>query len=599
MLILKAASAAIAVHDVPGLPLDFHRVGSALSTVRASHAPGTEENIAAWVEMLPFNLSTEAEALEPLQAYFGPFGSYTDPTGQVVYSPDPRDVPPAEVEIWEHRRDTCKHPALVARYADVMWEVGFRLIGKRRNIEDARRAIDAYIAAADGLLYEQPHDRATAALRASSLAASIRDQERQAVAKSALLAVHNSASQEDGLRYSDVVEKLLWDRSISLTDEERGAIIDGLEHRLAIAVDESSAHSFSPFQAEVYGDQLARHYRRFGSREDYDRVWRRVGAAFEAAASVDPGMAASAHLDSAIRALTRAGDDGAVERLRIAKAAAVDKSIELMTLHEHRFEITRDQMEQVLASIVSDNLELSLARLAARYVDRLQDLEGSLRRGARDAPLQALISIQIMEGEHVAAVIGGLDEDFEGRLMHEASQRFQFNELWLDRALDRLMETHKLDANVLVSWADRLGAFPDSGLLREGIKAWLREDWSAALHILIPQIEAGLRNVLKGLGGAAVKAHQQGGGREVLLNLAEVLASDKMKQALGADLNHYFRAAYADARGLNLRNKVSHGLAPLEYARSGICNLLLHSVLVLGCWRDIATSRQLSSASVT
>jgi hypothetical protein len=90
----------------PELPAGFRYMPEVLSPAEA------------WLQTIPFNLSIESEGQEPFHSYFGPISSTTYEDGTVRYAPDPREADARAQALWAHRRDTAKHPVLVARYAD-------------------------------------------------------------------------------------------------------------------------------------------------------------------------------------------------------------------------------------------------------------------------------------------------------------------------------------------------------------------------------------------------------------------------------------------------------------------------------------------------
>jgi len=68
---------------------------------------------------------------------------------------------------------------------------------------------------------------------------------------------------------------------------------------------------------------------------------------------------------------------------------------------------------------------------------------------------------------------------------------------------------------------------------------------------------------------------------------------------LGDDLALYLSALYADPRGHNLRNQLAHGLLDTEDMAESIANLLIHTLLVLGVWKELATSRAAKGADAS
>ncbi|RVJ64854.1 DUF4209 domain-containing protein, partial [Sinorhizobium meliloti] len=106
----------------------------------------------------------------------------------------------------------------------------------------------------------------------------------------------------------------------------------------------------------------------------------------------------------------------------------------------------------------------------------------------------------------------------------------------------------------------------------------------------------GLRRTLRGLGEPIVRNHPTMPGRQILLNMGEVLSNTQLQTAFGDDTIHYFRALYVDPRARNLRNVVAHGLTSMSDATSTTCDRLIHTLLVLGFWRDIARTTAAAAA---
>ena len=66
--------------------------------------------------------------------------------------------------------------------------------------------------------------------------------------------------------------------------------------------------------------------------------------------------------------------------------------------------------------------------------------------------------------------------------------------------------------------------------------------------------------------------------------------SEELSLALGPDLSLYFLALYADSRGMNLRNRVAHG--QLESVTGSLVQLVIHTLLVFGVWKELAERRR-------
>jgi lysyl-tRNA synthetase class 1 len=169
---------------------------------------------------------------------------------------------------------------------------------------------------------------------------------------------------------------------------------------------------------------------------------------------------------------------------------------------------------------------------------------------------------------------------------------FAFEGIWLQQALHRAIEAHKATPEHFVAWANRLGLFDDVTFLIEGVTAWYEGDLVKAVHVLVPQMERGLRNIVGTLDKPVTKQHPTVPGVSVAIGMGDILYSGELVEALGPDLTLYFLTLYADPRGMNLRNRIAHGLIEPDKIDEHIVRLLIHTMLVLGVWKELAKRRR-------
>ena len=107
----------------------------------------------------------------------------------------------------------------------------------------------------------------------------------------------------------------------------------------------------------------------------------------------------------------------------------------------------------------------------------------------------------------------------------------------------------------------------------------------SAIHVLVPQIEHALR-VFLGLLGVPTNAPKRGSrGTMEAKTLGIILREPAVRSVLGEDLTLYFQTFLVEARGLNVRNDVSHGLLDSEAFQAQIADRVIHCLLVLGVFR--------------
>jgi lysyl-tRNA synthetase class 1 len=166
------------------------------------------------------------------------------------------------------------------------------------------------------------------------------------------------------------------------------------------------------------------------------------------------------------------------------------------------------------------------------------------------------------------------------------------------RAFHRLIEKHNILPEHIAGWANRHGIFDDMGLFAPRGSSWFEGDHVKAVCIvLIPQIEQAVRGIARQLGKPVTKAHPKVKGASVAINMGDILYSEDVTNALGADLTLYFLSLYADPRGLNLRNELAHGQLELASISDHLTRLLVHTLLVLGVWKEFAEHHKKNAVS--
>jgi len=72
-------------------------------------------------------------------------------------------------------------------------------------------------------------------------------------------------------------------------------------------------------------------------------------------------------------------------------------------------------------------------------------------------------------------------------------------------------------------------------LLREGLIAWSAKDCVKAIHVLVPQIEAALRDVLAALGASVMEHRPETGGFEAI-GMGRILHHERFRTRVPPDI---------------------------------------------------------------
>lgn len=560
-------------------------IGKARNELTASNEV---ERAGAWAEALAFALQTDGER-SPWGTYFCPMASRSDKDGNRQFFPDIAGTPPVGVDHWVARANSMHHPVLVARYADLAWEFASIIGQKKRDPIMARIAIDAYITSAGGGFRSEDYHRYSALERALALSILLKDEERVDKVRAEFMRLHRETMKGDQIQWWRPFDRLIGDKNVRLTDGERAELIADAEKIVTIRSDKTSP-TFDPHLTEMVANRLIKLYTREYRSEDVTRLHLIIAKTFEHFASMGDAMLASSLLQTALNSYAKAGQPEEAKRTRIAMQQKIGESRSEMKSFGADVTIKKDDIEAFLDGVILPDLGKTFVRLAVEFLPKRKTLENAVKKMAEEAPLQAHIAHHIMADDRVVAIIGSVEDDLFGRLFQQAKFSFTFSHIWLRESFNRLFEKHPVLPEHFVGWANRHGLFEDTSLLLEGVCAFFEGDHVKATHVLIPQVEHAMRAIAGQLGKPVTKPHQKVKGASVVINMGDILYDDTITSALGADLTLYFLSLYADPRGYNLRNELAHGEMEFLSMSEHLSRLLIHTLLVLGLWKELAAS---------
>jgi hypothetical protein len=525
---------------------------------------------------------------EPIWAmYWEPLSSATDKQGSNHFIPDVAAVDAEVIQQWSARAQSTRHPLLRARYSDLAWEVPkFRGkdIGVRPEVAMARSAIDGYLDAVEGTLFTDDIYAWNYVERAIELAALISDQGRLQRAKATLFGFRAACEARDRRYAFWRFHEIAWSqqRALELTDTERAEVVRVLEAQLALRSRIEDPQNFDPHLATTAAEELKLWRDSAGQQAEADRAAYTAGEAFEAAAGLASGLTAIAWLTDQLARYRELGDQEAVARIERAIRARAEEAQGEMKRISVPLDVTPEELEAWADRVAGKDLNAGLIGFAAAGVVGRELTE----RAALDIAQSAIF-------DHIPFVIAGRDgftnanirpDDVEGRAVHRATQLVSQRGPWLNLAWKRIQAKHGADLERLLEWLVGSPCFPPERLafIREGLTAWLAGDAVKTVHVLVPQVESALRDLLAVLGGAVTKPNRYGGSQK--FNLREVLEAEKFAAVPDA-VRFHFQVLYQDPRGLNVRNDLAHGILSFELLGLGLANLVVHSIVLIGALR--------------
>jgi len=181
-----------------------------------------------------------------------------------------------------------------------------------------------------------------------------------------------------------------------------------------------------------------------------------------------------------------------------------------------------------------------------------------------------------------------LERDADGRLHRELGRTIAFYQPFLAMTIDQLRQRFNPSVEQILDFLYASPVFSDNrrNLLREGLEAYENQDFVKAIHVLVPQVEHALRNILVLLGIPTVKTVPRHPGIVDFKSMNDVLTDSRVQDLFGEDFWRYLTVLYIDRRGgFNLRNDLAHGLMDTDSFQRHMADRVVHSMLALALLR--------------
>lgn len=484
---------------------------------------------------------------------------------------------------WANRAKTSTNVQLKANYAARVWE--FKHLSKgciEKPFEYAKIAVENYLEIGKcenleevGLELEQKR----IILKALELIKSLSMKDRISEIADIMLNVEKAMLKDDliGL-WGYCYDELISNNSI-FTETQENQIIDLIKERYERLSGNSINREDDNFHAVIYAaEKLTKYYFKFSNTTEILEVLKVLEDVIDNTNETRLNVKDYRYkqLYDLYQEVQIVSENGRLLK-KIEEASKLTlKGLETISFQQ---EISKEQLESFADTFVSDDLSFDLKKIGEGFIPKIKEhekmLENQLRKGIGIfSDLVAHVQIN-----HEGVAINETDMSKpENKIAKHIVQTLQIKQYFLNYVLIKLFEEHELTPNRLT---DVLMTSPvviqeNKELLLAAIEAYFEEKYVAFIHITTPFIESTLRNLVRLNGDNIYKPNKSQGYDTILLG--DILANEKIAQALGEDLLFYIKLLFNDKRGLNLRNTVAHGILPPSMFNKSTANLILHTL---------------------
>lgn len=551
---------------------------------KLQHEIKENPSIEVLAETMAFNFVEEYNhAKTGWGTYFGPIAVWSNDDGTASESPSIRLVTSEILEHWERRAYETINPILTARYCGLVYDFSKKIIGKNSTYQITNKYIKSLIEVANGNFGNKPINAYKKLKRALNLSISISNKELIEEAKVAIINYEkrNSEDSKPGL-WGYSFDLLINNKKIKLSFDEEKDIIDDLKNIFRRTSNMDLPETFNLWSAENSFKRLSYYFNNRNDNNELKSIIDALILSYESSIKNEEPMKAVNTLEKMFEIYKQHGYKIKAEEIltRIRELGPeVFKNMKKIPLE---FTIENQLIEKLISEMLKGESIQVFHRIALHYIPRREQMEKELYDNSKKNPLLYIISKQIQDSKgRTVAKIGSLEDDFEGHLVQQISLNIQLSSFLLEMVIDRAVKENKIDKTKILDYI-MLSPIIDKQrfkIIEQSIEALFNNDYIVFLHLVIPQIEEAIRNMVELNGGAVLKQKNE---VYQLKTFDELLRDEIISINMGQDVALYFRIIFTDQRGLNLRNTILHGITDRKSFTKTTSFRVLHCLLILG-----------------
>jgi hypothetical protein len=574
----------LTAYDVAGYRFEYHDLVGALCALPDGERAKPESHHEWTAFMLQPN-----DQDSTFGGYFGPHWTHADQHGTPYYTPAKEDITPEAVLYWEQRYKVVTNALMRMRYAALVWDFKRRICNANYDADLYRTYVDSMLEVADKDLCSHPVVTALVLERLFSIAKSNLDD--LAKTKTALCAFEKRHAKDSSIRCWACQFLLMCDNKKCFTKDEIDALVASHEARLQRLQQPNANGKIDVWTLDAQANLLADFYNRCQQRDEIRRVLKVVEQAHKQSFDPENPLQRMGILEQLHHKYLHYGlhEDANALLTEIQEAGA--QASQTLQKHGYEYTIPKEVFEQadVLFGTKAASDEERWQSFVLQFIPSKDDAEKSLAEVAKQAPLYYMTSTNLMDYKgRPMSVIGSYDKDPEGNLVMHITQHLNFDTTFLGIAIRKMREVGLMTTDRIMS--DIIEPCPlyegySYAVIRQALDFLFGDMPVVACHLLVPQIEAAIRNLVENAGISVIKQQKHVEKGFQLITLDDLLRKEPVEQVFNPDGAMYLRLVLTDQRSLNIRNDLCHGILPPDNFHSGVAARLLHVLVMIGMVR--------------
>ena len=571
----------LAAYDVAGHRFVYHDYVAALCMLPDGERAKPESHHEWTAFMLQPNDSDHT-----FGGYFGPQLTMADPNGNPVYTPALADITPDAVLYWEQRYKVAANPLMRMRYVALVWDFKRLIVNANYDNDLYRTYVDSMLEVCTNDLESHPVVTTTVLERLFSITKG--NPADLAMTKDALRAFEARKATDRSVRLWACQFLLMTENIKCFTQDEIDALVTTHEDRLRRLQTPDANGKIDVWTVDAQCNILADYYNRCQQKDEVRRVLKVLEQAHKQYFDSNNPLQSMGVLEQLHHKYAHFDLKEDADTLTAEIQAMGAPASQTLQEHKYEFQIPQKVFDQAdeLFGIKAPSDEVRWENFVFQFIPCKSEEEKLLAEAAKYSPLTYMTATNMMDFKgRPQSVIGSYDKDPEGNLVMHITQHLNFSTHFLGIAIRKMREAGLMKPDRIMS--DIIEPNPlyeesSCSVIRQALDFLFNDRPVLACHLLVPQIECAIRNLVESSGFSVIKPQKRVEKGFQLVTLDDLLRKEPVEKAFSPDGALYLRLVLTDQRSLNIRNDLCHGILPPDYFHSGIAARLLHVLVMIG-----------------
>ena len=514
--------------------------------------------------------------------YYGSYIKGKKEDGTPLEYPSKEQITEEVINYWRKRIDECENPYLQYRYCDLVYDLGATLLNQKFDYRLLDKLLSLATTVADEDYPSDPYITCDILERAFCISKT--QKQREQIKQAFYNFVRKYANNDSHPKYWGTLFSLMLEYKKNFSEQEINSLVKNQETRFNRLCSPDADGGVNDWVCKDQAVLLCKYYRQ---KEDFVKIQQTLSNLEKAFRHMFPKyitLQKQGILQELISLYTKFGiTDG--KKALLAECASYGKEVfKDMVPITHSVEYPIEHINEIIEKICTNNTQIDpLTKFALYFLPNKATSLEQMKDWNKEATFLSSIPTQYFDDYgRPLYVLGSIENDEESHLMKHYEYNLIYDLPILHKVLKSLIAQNIFTVKTVI-FRLKEGNIPLEeariATVEHALKLYFEEQYCVACHLLVPQIEAMVRQIVDCAGYPILKEEKGSNTGYQYTTLDELLRCP----VFGEDVSFYLRACLTSPKGLNIRNNLCHSLVSPFTFDFQIADRLIHILLLLSC----------------